>query len=377
MAASSLVDSARSVAPAIRAHADEAERIRRLPSTSVDVLAAAGLMRMCVPAAYGGPEADPMTVVEAIAEVARADGSAGWCTMIASTTSSMAAFLPPAVAQKIYGPADSITGGVAAPNGTGEPAEVGGVAGWNLTGRWPWGSGTQHAQWILAGARCDGVWRFCYLPRSVVEFHDTWYTGGMRGSGSLDYSVDGVFVPADHTLEAGAMTRQVDTALARFPNFTLLATGVAAVGLGIARRALDEIVDIAQGKRPQFSSRTLAKSAFTQLEVAKAESSWRAARAFLLDELNGAWEVAGRGDKVSIDRRVGIRLAAAHAATSCAEVVDTAYTLAGGTAVYDSSVLGRLLRDAHVVTQHIQTAPKLNETIGKVLLGVDTDVSLF
>ena len=373
----SLVESARAVSEAIRTHADEAETIRRLPAPSVEVLTEAGLMRMCVPDAYGGPEADPMTVVRSITEVARADGSAGWCVMIASTTSSMAAFLPPEVARKIYGPADSITGGVAAPNGVGEVAESDGAPGWSVTGRWPWGSGTQHSQWILGGARCDGEWRFCFVPRQDVEFHDTWYTGGMRGSGSLDYSIDHLFVPEDHMLTVGRMRRQVDTPLARFPNFTLLATGVAAVGLGIARRALDEVVDIAQGKRPQFSSRTLAKSSYTQVEVAKAESSWRAAQAFLLDELASAWEVAGRGDPVSVDRRVGIRLAAAHAASVGADVVGTAYTLAGGTAVYDTCVLGRLLRDAHVVTQHIQTAPKLNEPLGKALLGVDVDVSMF
>jgi alkylation response protein AidB-like acyl-CoA dehydrogenase len=373
----SLVESARSVSAAIRARADEAEEIRRLPAASVEVLTAAGLMRMCVPDAYGGPEADPMTIVRSISEVARADGSAGWCVMIASTTSSMAAFLPPDVARTIYGPADSVTGGVAAPNGVGEAAESDGSAGWTVTGRWPWGSGTQHSQWILAGVRCDGEWRFGFVPGEDVEFHDTWHTGGMRGSGSLDYSVENLFVPEDHMLTVGKMRPQVDTPLARFPNFTLLATGVAAVGLGIARRALDEVIDIAQGKRPQFSSRTLAKSGYTQVEVAKAESAWRAAQAFLLDELASAWELARRGDPVPVEHRVGIRLAAAHAASVGADVADTAYTLAGGTAVYETCVLGRLLRDAHVVTQHIQTAPKLNEPLGKALLGVDVDDSMF
>ncbi len=75
--------------------------------------------------------------------------------------------------------------------------------------------------------------------------------------------------------------------------------------------------------------------------------------------------------------RIGIRSAAVHAATAAAAVTDTAFTLAGGTAVYDTSRLGRALRDAHVVTQHIQTAPKLNETIGKLLLGVDVDTTMF
>jgi len=78
-----------------------------------------------------------------------------------------------------------------------------------------------------------------------------------------------------------------------------------------------------------------------------------------------------------VENRIGIRLAATHAATAGAAAADAAFTLAGGTAVYDTSLLGRCMRDAHVVTQHIQTAPKLNEKIGKLMLGLDDDVSMF
>jgi alkylation response protein AidB-like acyl-CoA dehydrogenase len=147
--------------------------------------------------------------------------------------------------------------------------------------------------------------------------------------------------------------------------------------LGVGRRALDELIDVAQGKKPQYSSKTLAESGFTQIEVARAEAKLRAARAFLLDEIGSAWESAQAGREVTVERRTGIRLAATHAATVGAEVADAAFTLAGGTAVYDTSPLGRCLRDAHVVTQHIQTAPKLNETIGRLLLGIDVDTSMF
>jgi indole-3-acetate monooxygenase len=373
-----LVAAARDLAELIEAHADDGERLRRLPMPTVKALADADLMRLCVPAVYGGPEADPVTMVEVIEVVAQADGAAGWCTMIAATTSSMASFLPAPVAQKIYGERSAITGGVFAPNGRGTSSERDGVAGFAVTGRWAWGSGTQHCQWVLGGASCDdGTFRLCWMPRSEVTFHDTWHTSGMRGSGSLDYSVDGVFAPADHTIQPGVTQPVVDGALARFPNFGLLAAGVSAVGLGIARRALDEVIELAQGKKPQYSSRTLAHGGFTQVEVARADARLRAARAFLHSELASAWETAASGAAVSLEARIGIRSAAVHAATVSAEVTDVAFTLAGGTAVYDTSLLGRSLRDAHVVTQHIQTAPKLNETIGKLLLGLDVDTTMF
>jgi indole-3-acetate monooxygenase len=376
--ASAIVDAARDLAELIEANADDGERIRRLPLATVRALNDAQLMRMCVPEVYGGPEVDPVTLVEAIEAVARSDGGAGWCTMIASTTSSMASLLPEESAREIYGDRTSITGGVFAPNGKGEATTLGGVDGFRVTGRWAWGSGTQHCRWVLGGALCDdGTFRLCWFPQSEVTFHDTWYTTGMRGSGSLDYSVTEAFVPAARTIQPAVTRPVVRTPLSQFPNFTLLAAGVSAVGLGVARRALDELVDLAQGKKPQYSSKTLAQSGFTQVELARAEGKLRAARAFLLDELRSAWATAVAGDEVTVGARTGIRLAATHAATVCAEVADVAFTLAGGTAVYDTSLLGRCLRDAHVVTQHIQTAPKLNETIGKLLLGLDVDTTMF
>jgi alkylation response protein AidB-like acyl-CoA dehydrogenase len=378
VSAGSLLAAARGLAELIEAHADDGERLRRLPLPTVKALADADLMRLCVPAAYGGPEVDPVTMVEVIEAVAQADGAAGWCTMIASTTSSMAAFLPEPAAREIYGDRSAITGGVFAPNGRGVSSHRNGVAGFDVSGRWAWGSGTQHCRWVLGGASCDdGTFRLCWMPQSEVTFHDTWHTSGMRGSGSLDYSVDGVFAPEERTIQPGVTRPVVDGALARFPNFGLLAAGVSAVGLGIARRALDEVIGIAKGKKPQYSSRTLAQSGFTQVEVARADAGLRAARSFLLSELAAAWETAAAGDAVSIDARIGIRSAAVHAATVAADVTDVAFTIAGGTAVYDTSRLGRSLRDAHVVTQHIQTAPKLNETIGKLLLGIDVDTSMF
>jgi alkylation response protein AidB-like acyl-CoA dehydrogenase len=368
-----MVEAAHEVADLLRLEADTSEQGRRLSLTTVEALRSAGLLRMCVPAVYGGPEVTPMELVSAIREVAISDGAAGWCTMIASTTASMSMFLAPEVAAKIFGDPRVVAGGVFAPNGTG--TRVG--DGFSVSGRWQWGSGTQHCDWVLGGARCDDdTFRLCFTPVANVEFHDTWYTMGMRGSGSLDFSFSDVFVPADHTMQPGLTRPTVDLPLARFPNFTLLGAGVAAVGAGVAERALSELAVMADTKKPQYSTRTLANSAYTQIEYAKALAALRAAQAYLLDELATAWDLATRGEAVNDHRRVQIRLAATHLALTAAAATDTAFTLAGGAAVYDTSVLGRCLRDAHVVTQHVMTAPKLLETFGRFLLGVETDTRM-
>jgi alkylation response protein AidB-like acyl-CoA dehydrogenase len=278
-----LVEAAEGVHELVEAHADKAEQGRRLPKRLVQVLRDAQLFRMCVPAVYGGPEADPITMVRAIEAVATADGAAGWCTMIASTTSSMSLFMEPEWAQRIYGDPKSITGGVFAPNGR---AVVDGD-GWSVTGRWQWGSGTQHCNWITGGALSeDGQMHLMFFEAADVSIHDTWYSSGLRGTGSNDFSVDSAPVPRGRSVQPMAVHRYVDCALAAFPNFSLLAAGVASVSLGIARHAIDEFIELGQGKQPQFSSRTISESGATQAELAKAEAGLRSARAFLHDELN-------------------------------------------------------------------------------------------
>jgi alkylation response protein AidB-like acyl-CoA dehydrogenase len=371
-ASTDLVAAAHAVAPIVTANADEAEQLRRLPAATVEALVAAELMRMCVPAEYGGPAADAPTLLRAIEAVAHADGAAGWCTMIASTTSSLAVFLAPDTAREIYADRTVVTGGVFAPNATGhvDGDRV------TVTGRWQWGSGTQHCRWIVGGVRCDDdTFRMCWFEAADVTFHDTWYSSGLRGTGSLDFSVDGAVVPLRRSFQPFAARPTIDAPIGRFPNFTLLASGVSATSLGIGRRALDELVAMADGKRPQFSSRTLAESPFTQIELAKAEAGLRSARAFLHDEVGKAWDRVLAGDPVRIEDRVAIRLAGANAASRAAAAADVAYTLAGGSSVYSSNVLQRCQRDAHVPTQHIQAAPKLFETVGRALLGQEIDAS--
>jgi alkylation response protein AidB-like acyl-CoA dehydrogenase len=367
-----LVEAAEGLHDLVEASADVGERNRRLTGRVVGALRDAHLFRMCVPAAYGGPEADPMTFAAAIEQVSIADGAAGWCTMIGSTTSSMSLFLEPEWAQHIFGDASSVAAGVFAPNGR----AVRDGDGWRVSGRWQWGSGSGHSQWVSGGTVTDsGEFHLMFFPASDVTVHDTWYSHGLRGTGSNDFSVEGAFVPDGRSVQPMVARRRVDCRLAAFPNFSLLASGVAAVSLGVARHALDEFTDLAQGKTPQYGSRTLGSSGMVQAELAKAEATLRSARAFLFDELARAWDAAGQGDRIDVATRARIRLACVHAATSAAAATDAVYTLAGGTSVFETSPLQRCLRDAHVATQHLMVSPRLHETLGRLFLGIETDAS--
>jgi alkylation response protein AidB-like acyl-CoA dehydrogenase len=152
--------------------------------------------------------------------------------------------------------------------------------------------------------------------------------------------------------------------------------GIAAVSLGLARAAIDELIQIAGVKTPSGSARPLAGRPWAQAEVSRAEASLRSARAFYYETIEAAWQAARKDGHIEIEHRRDIRLATTFATHACAETVDRMYNLGGGTSVYRRSPLQRIFRDVHVATQHMMVSPATFELTGRLLLGVETDVAM-
>jgi alkylation response protein AidB-like acyl-CoA dehydrogenase len=361
---------ARALAPEVQARAAEAEAARRMPPDLARKLAEAGVFNVCVPATLGGGELSARDVLRVIEEVSRADGAAGWCAMIFATTGVLAASLPEAFAREIYGASPSvITAGAAAPLGRARAV----AGGHRVTGRWPFGSGCQNSDWLVGGTVMgEGESRLVFFARDQVQVLDTWYTGGLRGTGSHDFEVTDAFVPEGRAVLLGSKPSCAGP-LYRFPTFGLLALGVCAVTLGIARRAIDELVGLAGAKMPTGSARNLASRAVVQRQVGEAEAALRSARAYVYGAIESAWQIAAGGESLPLETRADLRLAAANAAWSAARAVDLVYHAAGGTSVYDASPLSRCFRDVHVATQHIMVAQPIFELAGRVLLGLPTE----
>jgi alkylation response protein AidB-like acyl-CoA dehydrogenase len=150
---------------------------------------------------------------------------------------------------------------------------------------------------------------------------------------------------------------------------------VAAVALGIARASIDELIAIAGRKKRYGASATLANSPSAQTEVALAEARLRSARAFFYETIDSAWSLARAGGPMPTDARRDMRLSATHAMRAAIEVVNAMYTLAGGSAVYESCPLQRHLRDVHVASQHITVGAGTLETVGQLLLGVEANTA--
>lgn len=377
------LDAARGLAPILRERAEEIEDARRLPPDLSQRFAAAGFYRMCVPEAYGGLELPPARTMETIETLARADAASAWVVFIGATSGTVLSMLPADSAREIFATKQTMLAGVFAPRGKAIPERDG----FRVEGQWQWGSGTQNADWVLAGCQVirDGEpellrngtprSRMMIVPAREIDFLDTWYVSGLAGTGSTDFAIRDRFVPDRRAVGIG-VDAPLDRPLYQFPQFGLLGMGIAAVALGLARAAIDELVEIAGGKTPTGSTRPLATRSSAQADVARAEALWRSARAYYYETIEAAWQSALAGGRIDTIARRDIRLATTHATRASAEAVDLMYHLAGGTSVYRRSPLQRIFRDVHVATQHMMVGTSTLELAGRLLLGVETDTAM-
>lgn len=376
-----LVDAARALAPLVRAHADQIEQEQRLPDSVLAELRAAGLFRMLVPVEFGGLEVDPLTLFQVLEEVAQADGATGWNLMISNSVGFIAPRLPPAGAEAIFGSnPDAIIAG--SPRPEGKALCVPG--GYRLTGRWTFASGIRNADWLMLGGAVleDGVprqteaggpeTRSFFLPAADAEILDTWHVIGLRGTGSSDVAVHDVFVPDEYSVFGPAQPRN-DGRLFDMPQLSLWSAMIAPVPLGIARTAIEALVELAGAKTPRGSAVTLRDRATVQADVARAEMLVRAGRAVLYETVADMWRDVQARQPISIEQRALVRAAAAHAADNAVQAVDLMYSAGGTTSIYTSSPLERCTRDVRVTTQHFLVSRWSLETAGRVLLGLEPD----
>lgn len=374
------IAAAHALKDALMTRAGEMDEVRRLPADLAKTLAKAGLFRMVIPIAYGGLQLPPGQIVETVEAISEANASAGWCVMIGATTALNAAYMDPTFAAEIYGPADTITGGVFAPMGKAVPDGEDYI----VSGRWPWGSGSENCSWLCGGSMMmegDDIARLpngmpdarmMIFPKTDATLHDTWHVAGLKGTGSGDISVDKIRVPKGRSVSLVTDAPKVDGALYAFPAFGLLALGVASVALGNARGALEAIKMLATAKRPQGSSKTLSEKQVTQVELSKMEAALRSARAYLMDELDQTWGLAETTGSIPVERRADLRLACTHMVRTAAKVARKSYDIGGGAALFSENELQRRFRDAHAMTQHVATAPGTYEQTGRILFNLPT-----
>jgi indole-3-acetate monooxygenase len=373
-----------SLVPRIRERREEIESGRRLPADLVGELTATGIFRMGVPPEMGGAEGEFLDALRVIETLSAADGSTGWCAMLALGSSVVAGYMREDGAREVFADPSSPKALVAEPSGAAERTEDG----VRVSGRWRFASGITHSTWAVLGCVVmeGGAPRMTphgpeiihvFVPVADVQIHDTWHVSGLCGTGSNDVSCEGVFVPDSRVLSLFDPTGYRPEPLYQMPVLTQVAPAIAAVALGIARAALDEVTELAQTKVPNMSMVTLAQRPVGQIEIARAEGELGAARSFLYDTVDDVWQTVVSGDQPTMRQRALCRIASTQATEVSARVARTASTLAGSTSVYNTSSLQRHARDADVITHHFSQSQHVWEDAGRALLGLEPLAPLF
>jgi alkylation response protein AidB-like acyl-CoA dehydrogenase len=377
-----VVAAAINLGPRIRAARAEGEATRRVPPPLAEALAAAGLFQLHLPRSMGGPEYPPLTAFRVIEEVSKADGSVGWCTMIATGGSLLTGWLPADVGRALCGqPPDLRVAGSFRPGGQAYPVE----GGYRVRGHWNFASGIHHANWLLCSCTVmEGTTprqtsagtpeiRVMWVPADAATIEDTWSVVGMCGTGSHDFSVADVFVPTPYTSFhpiLGDPPQELGPLYHPRLWLVMVWTSTAANALGIARGAIESFIELATWASSTSSPTLLRDRPFVQTRVAEAEAMLSAARAYVMDAVGTAWEAVCVGVPDPSREVAQARLAITHGIHEAVRAVDLVFHASGGHAIYRKNPLERYFRDIHVAVQHNAAYPAHYESAGKVLLGL-------
>jgi alkylation response protein AidB-like acyl-CoA dehydrogenase len=365
------------LAPLIAEHRASFDEARRLPEVVFNALADAGLFRLWLPAALGGPELSPaefMIVVEAVSAL---DGSVGWLVANGSAMSRVAGYVAEPVAREWLGNPRAFI--VSSTGAVGGAQKVDG--GYRVTGRWPFGSGSHHATRFMGLASTKGPDGrdeppLCfYFERDSVEIHDTWRVSGLRGTGSCDFEVQDLFVPEQHAHAFIGPEPTQPGLLYRVPTLSIFPWAASVVPLGIARGAMDAFAELAVGKTRLGTNVALRDREIVQSNFGRMQALHRSGRAFMIETMS---ELIGElsADEVQLTNAKAIfRVACANAAENAVRIVDLITAEAGAASIFETCTIERYARDIHAAVKHVAMTPNSYVIAGRLGFGLDPNTT--
>ena len=376
-----LVNRARHLTARLRASAPESEASRRLSDDDIAALSEARLFELCVPKRLGGLQTNVRTLVDVIAAVAYGNGAAGWVVSLINTSAWMAALFPEQAQLDIWGsnPGERIA---TIFDAAGSAVPVAG--GYRVSGKWGFGSGSLHAGWASLGVLLPGAdgsgpdLALALVPASEYTIKDTWFTAGMRGTGSNTIVAEDAFIPFhrihsfDDIVEGHYRTEFTDEVLYRAPFLPVGTVILGAPQLGLARAALDLTLEILPKRSVKYTTYTRSVDAPTvQLAVAEAASMIDAAELLLHRCTTEIDELATAGQPATRLQRARARMDTGHAISLSRSAIDKLLTVNGASAFGEFNPIQRMWRDSAAASRHAFAEPEIGtEIYGKELLGV-------
>jgi alkylation response protein AidB-like acyl-CoA dehydrogenase len=379
--ATELIGRASELIPIIDRAGDRIERERRIPDDVLDALHDARLFRLLLPRSCDGEEVEPDILFQVVEAIAQGDASVAWCIGQASGVSMTAAYVKPEVAHAVFGDKRAV-----AACGPNNPKALAVICdgGYRATGQWGFASGSRHAAWMLGHCtvcESDGTPRLgpdgnplplrsIIFPKSDATMNDDWNVIGLKGTGSVSYSVKDLFVPDDFTFtrDTDADRREAGP-LYRFSMFNMFGIGFSGAALGIARRALDDFIKLAMTKKPYAATTLLADNNQIQSQVGLSEARLQSSRIYVIETFRKLYKAIEQGLRFNQQMRIANRIVTCYAIQQAREVMNFVYHAAGATAIFETNPFERRFRDLNTVTQQGQGQYSNFEALGQTLMG--------
>ena len=368
------LETAHDLADLVRTATDRIEAERRIPPDISNEIADRGFFRLLLPRSLGGAEMEHPDFLKIVRVFAEVDASVAWCINQNNVFSTNAVHVCEETAREIWTvQRNVVTNGPPVPGARADVVE----GGYRLSGRWNFSSGIPHATWVAAltpifhpGQEEPSEMRTLLLPKKQVKMLDIWQVGGLRGTGSLSFEADDVFVPAAHSYPTTAKSSEPGPIYV-LPTTMMFCSGFATVALGTARAGLDAAIELSKSKTQHFQQAKMSDLSTTQRMVGQAEAIWNAARAFLDEASLAMWAGATANHSLTMEERINVRLSSTHAIRQAAEVVDIAYALCGSSAIFAVNPIQRRFQDVHTITQQVQGRLTHYDTAGQFFLDLE------
>ena len=373
------------IANAVRERAGATERDRRVAADLVQLMRANDVFRVLQPRRFGGFEYGFDVFVEIVAKIAAGCPSSGWVCSIGMVHQWFIALFPMQAQEDVWGrDAGAIAYGSYAPSGTARNSDGGHI----ISGRWPFASGCDNAQWFLLGGKstsADGSSSpvFHLVAASECTIEDDWFTMGLEGTGSKTIVLDDVFVPSHRTVRVAELTagtapgsKQYENVLYRVPLLAVVPLCLAAPALGMAQGALAAFLDTTKTRVTRGAvaggNVRVADSPLVHVRIAEAAASIDAGKLLLMRDISETFTFAAHEEPITIDTRIRNRLDHAFSVKLFTQAVDVLFAASGGSAVYSTSALQRYWRDIHAAGVHTSlTWDSVATMYGRHTLGLE------
>ncbi|WP_298670329.1 acyl-CoA dehydrogenase family protein [uncultured Sphingomonas sp.] len=352
--------------PLLAAHAAECERARHPIESVWNEIRKTGCFYHFIPKKYGGLEFDADSFIDAMLPLSEGCPSTGWVTAFCVEHNWMLTQFPEQFQDEVFGTLDGDrVPYVIAPGATAPPGKAVKVdGGYRITGRWKWGTGVMHSDWVLvANMIVDGpanVVLFCALPTEQVTVLDTWHIDGMEGTGSHDLLIEDVFIPEHRTMDMAEMragtahgSRLYDNPIYRQPMLPLLGVTAAISGVGAARAAVSLFREQLAERMVMGTNITQSEKPAAQMRLANASVMARTAELLLRDALNSNIALATPEKRADFEQRSRMRLQIAQAMELCRHAIMMVAEASGASSHLRSNPMQRYLRDVNVMSNHI------------------------